>query len=364
VKALVVDDSQFMRTVVRQALTEADYEVVEASDGEQAVQATRRHDPDVITMDVEMPTMNGIDATEAIMSTQPTPILMLSAHTERGAEATFDALSKGAVDFLPKPDGEVSTDTADLAVDLVEKVETVRNADVSAVTPGTDSTGDGAGDPADPDATADATADDVESSVGAVPTEYVENPTVVLGASTGGPKVLQRVLYDLPRDVDARVLLVQHMPENFTARLAERLDSVSAYDVSEADDGMRVGAGEAVLARGGRHMRVDSYGGGRLRLTLTDEEKVHGVRPAIDVTMHSAATTIDDPLVGVALTGMGADGARGIEAIKQAGGKTIAQDEASSPVWGIPGSAVETGAVDAVVGAAAVADAVVRALEA
>jgi two-component system chemotaxis response regulator CheB len=364
VKALVVDDSQFMRTVVRTALAEADYEVVEASDGEQAVQATRRHDPDVITMDVEMPTMNGIDATEAIMSTQPTPILMLSAHTERGAEATFDALSKGAVDFLPKPDGEVSTDTGDLAIDLVEKVETVRSADVSAVTPEADSTGGETTAPAAPAATGDATADDVESSVGEVTTEYVENPTVVVGASTGGPKMLQRVLYDLPRDIDTRVLIVQHMPENFTARLAERLDSVSSYDVREAEDGTRVGAGEVVLARGGKHMRVDAYGGGRIRLTLTDEEKIHGVRPAIDVTMHSAATTVDDPLVGVALTGMGQDGARGITAIKQAGGRTVAQDEASSPVWGIPGSAVETGAVDTVVGATEIADAVVRALEA
>lgn len=362
-KALVVDDSQFMRTVVRSALEDAGYEVVEASDGEQAVQATRSHDPDVVTMDVEMPTMNGIDATEAIMSTQPTPILMLSAHTERGAGATFDALSKGAVDFLPKPDGEVSTDTADLAIDLVETVETVRQADVSAVTPETDNTPGEAGAPADAGAAGDATADDVASSVGEVTTEYVENPTVVLGASTGGPKVLQRVLYDLPRDVDARVLLVQHMPENFTARLAERLDSVSSYDVSEADDGMRVGAGEVVLARGGKHMRVDAYGGGRIRLKLTDEEKVHGVRPAIDVTMHTAARTIDDPLVGVALTGMGRDGARGIEAIKQAGGKTIAQDEASSPVWGIPSAAIETGAVDSVVAATDVAAAVVRALE-
>jgi two-component system chemotaxis response regulator CheB len=363
VKALVVDDSQFMRTVVRSALEDAGYEVVEASDGEQAVQATRSHDPDVVTMDVEMPTMNGIDATEAIMSTQPTPILMLSAHTERGAGATFDALSKGAVDFLPKPDGEVSTDTGDLAIDLVETVETVRQADVSAVTPETDNTPGEAGAPADAGAAGDATADDVASSVGEVTTEYVENPTVVLGASTGGPKVLQRVLYDLPRDVDARVLLVQHMPENFTARLAERLDSVSSYDVSEADDGMRVGAGEVVLARGGKHMRVDAYGGGRIRLKLTDEEKVHGVRPAIDVTMHTAARTIDDPLVGVALTGMGRDGARGIEAIKQAGGKTIAQDEASSPVWGIPSAAIETGAVDSVVAATDVAAAVVRALE-
>jgi two-component system chemotaxis response regulator CheB len=363
VKALVVDDSQFMRTVVRTALEGADYEVVEASDGETAVQATHRHDPDVITMDVEMPGMNGIDATEAIMSTQPTPILMLSAHTERGAEATFNALSKGAVDFLPKPDGEVSTDTGDLAMDLVAKVETVRGADVSAVTPEADSGDDGAIGLADPDATGDATADDVESSVGEVGREYVEHPTVVLGASTGGPKVIQRVLYDLPRDVDARVLIVQHMPENFTARLADRLDSVSSYDVREAEDGMRVGGGEVVLARGGKHMRVDSYSGGRIRLRLTDEEKVHGVRPAIDVTMHSAATTIDDPLVGVALTGMGRDGARGIEAIKQVGGTTVAQDEASSPVWGIPRSAVETGAVDTVVGATEIADAVVRTLE-
>jgi two-component system chemotaxis response regulator CheB len=315
-----------MRTVISDILEEGGIEVVaQANDGEEGVQAVESHNPDVVTMDVEMPRMDGIEAIEEIMATNPTPVLMLSAHTEDGAEATFEALEKGAVDFLAKPGGEVSTEISAHGDALVEKVESATRAD-----------------PQSPDVV-HTTTDSLDADHG-----YVENPTLVIGASTGGPRVVERVLSSLPAEADFRVLVVQHMPDGFTGRFAQRLDGRSEYDVREAEDGMRITGGDAVVAKGDYHMEVAGYGNGRLRLRLQQEEALHGVRPAIDVTMETAAETVSGPLTGVVLTGMGSDGAEGIEAIKAAGGTTLAQDEASSSVFGIPARAIETGCVDRV----------------
>ncbi len=324
-RAVVVDDSHFMRTVISDILEDGGIEVVaQASDGEEGVEAVADHDPDVVTMDLEMPRMNGIEAVEEIMATNPTPILMLSAHTEDGADATFEALERGAVDFLAKPGGEVSTEISAHGDALVEKVESATRADPASVE--------------DVDT---AESDTLDTDHG-----YVENPTLVVGASTGGPRVVERVLSSLPLEADFRVLVVQHMPDGFTGRFAERLDRRSEYDVQEASDGIRIGGGEVVVAKGDYHMAVAGYGNGRLRIRLTQDEPLHGVRPAIDVTMETAAETVDGPLTGVVLTGMGSDGAAGIEAIKGAGGATLAQDEETSSVFGIPARAIETGCVD------------------
>ncbi|MFC4406203.1 chemotaxis-specific protein-glutamate methyltransferase CheB [Haloarchaeobius iranensis] len=331
---LVVDDSQFMRTVIGNILADNGYEVESASDGKAAVKAVEEHQPDIVTMDVQMPGMNGIEAVSEIMSTNPTPILMLSAHTDSGADATLDALAEGAVDFLTKPSGEVSPDIASLSDRLVEKCEAVERADISSV------------------ATAERTAvADAGGSVAAEaePTrQYVDHPTVVIGASTGGPKLVERIVRELPLALDAKVLIIQHMPVSFTERLAARLDRFTPYEVREASDGEAVDDGDIVIGKGGFHMEVTSNVAGRLRIRLTEDERRHGVRPSIDVTMETAADRVTDPLCGVALTGMGKDGAAGIEAIKAAGGTTIAQDEETSPVFGIPKQAIETGCVDQV----------------
>jgi two-component system chemotaxis response regulator CheB len=325
-EAVVVDDSHFMRTVISDILEDAGIDVVaQAGDGESGAAAVAEHDPDVVTMDVEMPRMNGIEAVEEIMASNPTPVVMLSAHTDDGAEATFEAMEKGAVDFLAKPGGEVSTEISAHGDALVEKVRSAARADPAS-----------AGDVA-------ATDDVVEADH-----EYVENPTLVVGASTGGPRVVEKVLSDLPRDADFRVLIVQHMPDGFTERFAARLDRRSEYDVREAEDGMRIGGGQAVVAKGDYHMEVAGYGNGRLRIRLQQEPQLHGVRPAIDVTMETAAETVSGPLTGVVLTGMGKDGAAGIEAISAVGGATLAQNEASCSVFGIPARAIETGSVDRV----------------
>ena len=314
-----------MRSVISDILEDGGIEVVgEARNGRDAVDTVAELDPDVVTMDVEMPEMNGIEAVDRIMSENPTPVLMLSAHTDENADVTFEALDNGAVDFFTKPGGEVSMEMSRLEDQLVEMVTNVAEVDPAAPSGGGGST------------------------TTATPSTrpYVDNPTLLVGSSTGGPKMVERVMSELPLEADFRVLIVQHMPDGFTERFAQRIDARSDYDVREAGHGDRIGGGEALVAPGGNHMVVSNYHSGRLRVKLTDDPPVNSVRPAVDMTMSSAAEVITDPLVGVILTGMGEDGAAGIKSIKAVGGRTIAQDEETSAVFGMPKRAIETGFVD------------------
>ncbi|MFB6068569.1 MAG: chemotaxis-specific protein-glutamate methyltransferase CheB [Halobacterium sp.] len=325
-RALVVDDSHFMRTVISDILETGGIDVVDtAANGRQAVEKVSDLDPDVVTMDVEMPEMNGIEAVEAIMADHPVPILMLSALTTEDADATLEAMERGAVDTFAKPGGTISTELSGHSEELVATVERVAAADPTA------------GHDVEQIASADAAAD-----------EYVDNPTLLVGASTGGPNVVESLLGTLPLEADFRVLVVQHMPDQFTSRFANRLDAESDYDIREAEDGTRIAGGEGLVAAGDYHMRVSGYSNGRLRVRLDQGERRHSVRPAIDVTMESAADKVTDPLVAAVLTGMGTDGADGVRAVKDAGGHTFAQDEATSAVFGIPERAIETGCVDQV----------------
>lgn len=328
ITAVVADDSHFMRSVISDILDEGGISVVaQARNGDEAVELVMEHKPDVVTMDVEMPKMNGIEAADRIMANEPTPVLMLSAHTEDDAEVTFSALDAGAVDFFTKPGGEVSMEMSRLKDQLVEMVRSVATTDV------TDSAGSGQ-QMAVPEPTIDRA--------------YVDNPTIIIGSSTGGPKEVERILSKLPDDGRFRVLIVQHMPKGFTGRFADRIDARSEYDVREASHGARIGGGEALVARGGHHLLVSNYSDGRLRVKLSDDPPVNSVKPSVDVTMISAAEIVDDPLIGVILTGMGHDGAKGMQAIKAAGGTCIAQDEETSAVFGMPDRAIETGAIDEV----------------
>ncbi|MFB6224017.1 MAG: chemotaxis response regulator protein-glutamate methylesterase [Haloarcula sp.] len=337
VRAVVADDSHFMRSVISDILEQGGIDVVaQARDGEEAVDVVTEFEPDVVTMDVEMPVMNGIEATERIMSKCPTPVVMLSAHTDENADVTFEALDKGAVDFFTKPGGEVSMEMSRLEDQLVDIVVSVSEVDVTTA-----------------GGSKQTRSDAVDRSTGqsaSVPEQatYVSNPTLVIGSSTGGPKMVEQVMENLPLEADLRILIVQHMPEGFTGRFAERINARSEYEVTEATDGARIGGGECLVAAGDQHMLVKNYRNGRLRTKLTQDAPVNSVRPAVDVTMQTAAETIDDPLVGLILTGMGEDGADGIRRIKETGGKTIAQDEATSAVYGMPKRAVETGCVDSV----------------
>jgi two-component system chemotaxis response regulator CheB len=379
-RAVVVDDSRFMRTLIRGLLEDGGIDVVgEAGDGSAALDAVIEHDPDVVTMDIEMPTTNGIEAVEEIMAERPTPVLMLSAHAEEDADVTFEALDRGAVDFVTKPGGEVTSSMPRVKRELVEKVESAARADLSATArlastdtddggastvtadggAGTATAGGGAGatrraGAAERDS-AGAAGSTPESATGAEPS-YPDVGTLVIGASTGGPNVVERVLEDLPLAANLRILVVQHMPEGFTGRFATRLDGRSAYDVREAESGERIEPGEARVAPGDHHLVTTSDRNGRLRLDLTETEPVHGVRPAIDITMASAVESVEGPLCAALLTGMGRDGVDGIRRVARADGHTVAQDEETSAIFGMPRRAIESGYVDAVEPAEGIAE--------
>jgi two-component system chemotaxis response regulator CheB len=350
-RAVVVDDSHFMRTLLSDMLEDGGVRVLDtAANGAEAVEAVCDHRPDVVTMDLQMPEVDGLEAVERIMDRQPTPVLMLSAHTDDGADVTFEALERGAVDFFTKPGGEVSTRMSGKEKQLVQKVKAVAAADVSG------------GRAAAATASSGAASTDRRAASAATTGGYRDGATVLIASSTGGPTVVERVVGSLPRDADLRVLVVQHMPDAFTGRFADRLDGASEYDVREASDGDRIGGGDALVAPGGKHLVVAGAGGGRLRVRLTEDPPEHGVRPAADVTMRSAAETVAGPLVGVVLTGMGADGAAGVEAIHEAGGHVLAQDEASSAVYGMPKRAAERGCVDDVLAAEDIPDGILDAI--
>lgn len=340
---LVVDDSRFMRTVLKDLLSDHGYEVYTARNGKQAVEYVQQYEPDVVTMDVHMPKMDGIEAVEQIMARQPTPIIMLSAHTDEDAEATLDALEKGALDFMPKPGGEVSIETSEIKDQLLESVEALVEVDAESVS--TDSVAPyRRSGPQDWFTSAPRHATKIPN----LNRRDAEPATIIIGASTGGPSLIEDILEDLPVSLNARILIVQHMPEDFTPRFADRLDELSGYTVREAEDGSHVAPGEAMIAPGDGHMVVSGDVDGCLLVHLEDDLPTANICPSIDATMTSASETTVGPVVGVALTGMGEDGSKGVKAIKDAGGHTIAQDEETSPVFGIPKRAIETGCVDKV----------------
>ncbi|WP_240009241.1 chemotaxis-specific protein-glutamate methyltransferase CheB [Halobaculum rubrum] len=329
-----------MRGLIADILESDGVEVVgEAADGREALSVVADTDPDVVTMDVEMPEMNGIEAVERLMAENPTPTLMLSAYTAEGAEETFAALDAGAVDFFAKPGGEVSMGVSRLEEQLVDTVRSVAGADVSRAGRRNEAAtaAEGGATPASPDASS------ADGSAGAT---VEPNTTLIVGSSTGGPDAVERVVSALPGDADLRGVVVQHMPEAFTGRFANRLDDACELSVREAEDGMRLGRGELAVAKGGHHLEITNARNGRLRLSVIDEERGEGVRPSVNVTMRSAAEAVDDPLIGVILTGMGSDGSDGVQALSRAGARVLAQDEDSCVVYGMPKRAAATGVVD------------------
>jgi two-component system chemotaxis response regulator CheB len=340
IRVLIVDDSLFMRAAIARALAGGPFEVVgQAKDGHDALGQIQRLAPDVVTMDFNMPGMTGADAVRLIMQHRPTPVVMFSAHTRQGAKETFDALSAGAVDFLTKPDGEVSVDLSRIADELSRKLIAAAQSRPRAATP-----------PRPSDSLTGMRAAGASSSWSAIPTAAGGLPRLcVIGISTGGPAALTELVPALAPELRIAIVVVQHMPAGFTGALAERLDAVSRISVHEAQAGDRPMAGSVLIAPGDRHLEFDDRGA----IVLTDGPHVNGCRPAADVTMISAARIYGRRALAVVMTGMGKDGAAGALAIKRADGKTLAQDQASSVIYGMPKAAIDAGAIDEV---AALAD--------
>lgn len=333
IKVLIVDDSLFMRSVLASVLSQ-DPEISvcgAAVNGADALDKIALLAPDVVTLDVEMPVEDGISALRRIMRDCPLPVVMLSSRTRRGENVTLEALELGAFDFVTKPAGAPLKNVETIGAELREKIKQAARCPVGRMKALT------------PRASVPKAAKPVIADCDGVP------KVVAIGCSTGGPQALYRIIPELPAELPAAVLIAQHMPPGFTRSLAERLDALSRLRVKEADQGETVVPGTVYIAPGAFHMEIAA---GTSRpdwiIRLTGENPDLRYRPSVDYLMTSAARNCRGKAVGVVLTGMGADGAKGIIAIKEAGGKTLAEDEASCVVYGMPKMAVQTGRVDKV----------------
>ncbi|MGE5422433.1 MAG: protein-glutamate methylesterase/protein-glutamine glutaminase [Ignavibacteriales bacterium] len=341
IKVMVVDDSAFMRRVISDIINQqTDMQVVgTARDGQETLQKVKDLAPDVITMDVEMPVMDGLQALEVIMKENPLPIIMLSGLTRSGADATMKALHLGAVDFIPKPSGSISLDIDKISVDIVDKIR------IAAATRGMIRRLPSVA-PRLPQPLIRPTS--VTTTTGL---HKSLNKLVVIGTSTGGPKALHEVIPGLPGDLMAGVLVVQHMPPGFTRSLADRLNSLSEVTVKEAEHGEPVLPGHVYVAPGDYHLKVkrrDESTGPKLFVNLTQDPLVSGHRPSVDAMFESVVQEFWSPVLGVVMTGMGSDGTKGAGGIKQKGGKIIAEDKSTCIVYGMPKSVIESGNSDIV----------------
>ncbi len=371
IRVLIVDDSAFMRKALSLLLEGvADIQVIDtARDGMEAVEKVKALRPDLVTMDIEMPRMDGLTALRQIMKECPTPVMMVSSLTQEGAQATVEALQAGAVDFIPKQNSYVSLEIAQIKETLVEKIRTVartrsrlfrrpaRPASPSGGLPHTTATPAGSS----PESSAPATVRP-PTPPASVSLRAAHARLLVIGVSTGGPFALQKVLPALPADLPVPVAVVQHMPPHFTGPLADRLNALSPLTIVEATNGMAVRPGMVLIAPGGRHLTFRS--GPQGLIAATPEEPTSMLhRPSVDVMFRSANEQLNGRVLAVVMTGMGKDGLLGCRDIKQRGGLVIAQDEDTSVVYGMPRAVVEAGLADAVLPLEQIAPVVTRALQ-
>lgn len=334
IRVLVVDDSAFMRKVVSRILEDGGLDVVgTACDGVDALERVDELQPDVITLDIEMPRMDGLTFLKVLMRRRPTPVLVLSSLTHEGAMVTLEALEIGAYDFVHKPSGSVSLDIGKVGEEILAKARAAARADRGRLR-----TARIQAPVARP-----AASGSLIARVSA--TLRKRDAVVVIASSTGGPAALREVLPRFPGDLPAAIVIVQHLPAGFTKPLAERLDLASAVSVREAAAGDELQPGVALIAPAGTHMSLDN----RCRIELQNTPPIWGVRPAADVTLKSVAALFGDRVVVAVLTGMGRDGALGACAVRDAGGICFAQDEASCVVFGMPGAAHKAGAISQLV---------------
>ncbi len=326
IRVLIVDDSVFMRTILKSALTATEgVEVVAtAQNGTEGLRKIQQLKPDVVTLDVEMPGMTGLEVLEKTMSDAPLPIVMVSTKTQSGTQASLDALRLGAVECVAKPVGEKSATLESFRADVVRAVRTASQSNRRTLRVGKQ-----AFRPVEP--TTDAAPDAI----------------VAIGISAGGPATLHQMVPTIPKRFPP-IVITQHMPADFTGPFAKRIDAESKLDVREATDGQELRQGLALIAPGDRHLRVTRRGS-KLVASLDAGPKVSGFRPSVDVMFESVASAVGDRAVGVIMTGMGFDGAAGTKILKSRGAFTIAQDKETSIVYGMPKAAAETNCVDRIV---------------
>ncbi len=360
VRVLVVDDSNFFQHRLKDIINEhPDLKVIGiASNGREAVEKAAELKPDIITMDFEMPVMDGVTAIKLIMANRKVPILMFSSLTYEGAKVTLDALAAGALDFIPKDFAEVSRSSESLKKKLHERLLTLAGASARqpfaqpdrpaenkpAVSPSTIRTSSAASPVLG--ARHQSLVDDTKSSGQDTYRLKKQPKLLVIGASTGGPVALAEVLVTLPANFPLPIVLVQHMPENFTKAFAERLNKQCNINVREAVDGDQLQPGLALLAPGGKQLMLDKRNGGSVRV-LPDDERVN-YKPSLDITFGSAANIYGDKVLGVVLTGMGSDGCNGARLLKEAGSALWSQDEASCVIYGMPMAVARAGLTDKV----------------
>jgi two-component system, chemotaxis family, protein-glutamate methylesterase/glutaminase len=337
VRVLVVDDSALMRKLIPQILrTDESIEVVgTAMDGNFGLKKIEELKPQVITLDLEMPGMSGLDMLKEIMRRHRIPVIVVSSHSTQGASVTLKALSLGAFDFVAKPQ-DVSARMPEIARELISKIKAAAQSRGIKFGPLPEPT-------------------TVTSQKRSETTLNVPDRVFAIGISTGGPQALQYVLPQLPADFPGTILIVQHMPEGFTAMFAKRLDEICAIQVKEAQSGDLLQAGRALVSTGNRHMKVKRLPLGDVAV-LSDDPRVNGHRPSCDILFRSVAEEYKDHTVGIIMTGMGDDGAEGLGAVKAAGGLTIAQSEDSCVVFGMPKIAIERGYATRVVALDALAN--------
>lgn len=339
-KVVVVDDSALVRTLLAEIINrQADMECIgAASDPFAARELIRNTNPDVITLDVEMPKMDGIDFLGKLMRLRPMPVVMVSTLTERGAEVTLRALELGAIDFVAKPKIGVADGLRQLADDITEKIRVASKAHVRRPAPAPVAAVASASRPAPLDALPARPA----ASLGRLSTEKI----VFIGASTGGTEATKEVLLSLPPDAPA-VVITQHMPAGFTKSYAARLDGLCRIRVAEARDGERILPGHAYIAPGGHHLFVERSGANYIARVQVGEP-VNRHMPSVEVLFKSAARVVGPNALGIMLTGMGADGAKAMREMRDAGSYNLVQDEASCVVFGMPREAIAAGAADEV----------------
>jgi two-component system, chemotaxis family, protein-glutamate methylesterase/glutaminase len=334
VSVIIVDDSTFMRKAIRRMLTsDPDIEIIgEAGDGLAGLETIKKLRPSVVTLDVQMPGMDGLQTLQKIMDDFPTPVIMVSSQTNEGAEITMKALEIGAVDFVDKSTCGSAMDIMQLTDALISKVKVLSKVDLNKV---------GGRRKIRPLTIKH------QQTVPSPRSKFLANPSsvVAIGTSTGGPMALETVLTGIPADYPAAILVVQHMPRGFTASLANRLNELCAIEVREAKNDDQIVPGTVYIGKSGFHLKIErTHPGAKIHLDHYPADSAH--RPSVDVMMESLAENWQGRMIGVVLTGMGEDGKLGVQAMREKGARIFAQDEATSVVYGMPKAAVNTGCVD------------------